>query len=99
MALFTVRVELHSATADQYAQLHKLMEANGFRRLIAGLDPSGAAGWWQLPTGEYDCEFNETAEDVRRKVKLLADSVKAGAWVLVTQVAGRAWTTQKVQTR
>ena len=97
MAQFTVRIELHSATSEQYTTLHTLMEASGFRRVIRGVDASGSQGWWQLPIGEYDGDFNETAVQVRDRAKLISDAVKTGAWVLVTQVADRSWTTQKIQ--
>lgn len=96
MAQFTIRVELHGATPEHYETLHLRMAQNGFKRIIAGVDSSGAKGWWQLPTGEYDGESNESATKVRDNIKLIADSVKLGAWVLVTQVADRSWTTVKV---
>lgn len=97
MAKFTVRVELRGSVADLYLMLDQTMAAAGFRRLISGLDASGASGWWQLPTGEYDIEIEETAQQVRDRAKILADSVKQGSWILVTQVADRSWNTNKVQ--
>lgn len=97
MAQFTVRVELHGATAAQYDLLHQRMEAANFKRLIAGVDSTGSRGWWQLPSGEYDYEADTKAEVVRDQVKIIADSVKPGAWVLVTQVASRSWNTARVK--
>jgi hypothetical protein len=97
VAQFTVRVELHGAIAAQYDLLHQRMEAAGFSRFIPGIDASGAAGLWQLPTAEYNFVIEENAQQVRERAKLIADSVALGAWVLVTQVADRSWTTMKVQ--
>ncbi|MDR7154701.1 hypothetical protein J2W40_001516 [Sphingobium xenophagum] len=97
MAQFTVRVELHGATAAHYETLNQRMEAANFKRLISGTDSTGAKGWWRLPSGEYDYEADSKPELVRDLVKILADSVKSGAWVLVTQVSARSWNTERIR--
>jgi len=99
MAQFTIRVELHGATAEQYETLHQRMETAGFHRAIAGVDASGQQGWWQLPTAEYDYEADNTAQGVRDYAKIIADSVKSGSWILVTQVANRSWSTTRISNR
>jgi hypothetical protein len=97
MAQFTVRVELHGALPSDYDRLHELMNAYLFRRFVAGVDAAGGSGKWAMPTGEYDYTAENTATDVRVLVKTLADSIKPGAWVFVTQVADRSWITAKLQ--
>lgn len=98
MTSFTVRVELHGATSADYDVLHVRMGAAGFARTVTGVDTSGASARWMLPTGEYDYSSEtENAFAVRDKVKIIAESVKIGSWVLVTKVAERAWNTRKLQ--
>ena len=57
---FSVRVELHRATDEDYEQLHAAMEQAGFSRLIASDD--GVV--YHLPTAEYDYQGEETRSDV-----------------------------------
>ncbi len=97
MAEFTVRVELHGGSDHHYELLHSFMLAHGFQREIVGVDNSRARAAWRLPAGEYNYVSDASAAAVRDQVKVLADSVRPGAWVLVTKVAERAWTTQKLR--
>ena len=99
MSNFTVRVELHGANESHYELLHAYMAAAGFFKFVSGATPCGESGTWKLPTAEYDYSSERSAADVRDAVKLLADSVKPGAWVLITEVASRAWSTEKITTR
>jgi hypothetical protein len=98
MADFTVRIELHGAVAGDYDTLHEQMERGGFRRYIAGASSDGGTGIWQLPTAEYDFSSSSSAAAVRDYAKGIADTVRNGAWCLVTQVDGtqRAWFTKKI---
>lgn len=50
MASYTARVELHSATAADYENLHAAMQNRSYLRTILGGD--GKTYW--LPTGTYD---------------------------------------------
>lgn len=98
MSSFTIRVELHGASADQYELLHTMMNLQGFKRTIAGTNTSGAPGVWKLPSGEYDYSSDdESAAQVRDKAKIIGDAIKRGAWVLVTKVAERSWSTEQVR--
>jgi hypothetical protein len=100
MSSFTVRVELHNASGQDYELLHARMEQRGFKREITGTDTSGSQGVWALPTAEYDySSATETAFQVRDVVKAIANTVKSDSWVLVTQVQGnnRAWSTVKLR--
>ena len=93
MAGFTVRVELHKASGDDYAELHEAMERRGYTREI-----KTARGTWRLPTAEYNLEDSsmETPE-VRDQALEIAESVKSKPtpWILVTKSQGRAWSTEK----
>jgi hypothetical protein len=82
-------VELHEASGDDYADLHKAMKRHGYTREI-----KTARGTWQLPTAEYNLEGSlmETSE-VRDEALEIAKSVKPKPtpWILVTKSQGRAW--------
>lgn len=94
MADYTVRVELHKASGDDYAELHEEMERHGYKREI-----TTARGTWRLPTAEYNLEGSsmETSE-VRDQALEIAKSIKSKPtpWVFVTQSQGRSWSTEKV---
>jgi len=73
MTSYMVRVELHDADGDDYADLHAAMEKQGFVRWIAGGDGSKD----QLPTAEYnmpDVDINRA--EVLERAKRAAKSVK-----------------------
>jgi hypothetical protein len=90
MANFTVRIELHGASGEEYEKLHTAMEKAGYRRYMSGT-ANGRPGIWQLPTAEYDFTSSTmSAYEVRDHAKAIADRVKAGAWCLATEVASRA---------
>jgi hypothetical protein len=97
MAEFTVRVELHGATGDDYENLHAAMETAGYR-YIDGIGTDGTSGRWVLPTAEYDCtgQSAATAFSIRDQGKRIADGIKPGAWCLVTEAVNRAWSTRRL---
>lgn len=92
MSKFTVRVQLTGADWSDYDKLHEKMEKAGFARFVIGSD--GEA--YHLPDAEYDFEASTTATEVRDLVKQIADTVRPGSWVLVTQLGSRAWSTKKL---
>lgn len=94
---FTVRIELHGAVGDDYDRLHKKMFEYKYYRFVSGVTPNGTTGVWALPTAEYDYESTATVSQVRDHAKSIADTIRAGAWCLATQVADRAWSTMKAQ--
>jgi len=97
MSSFTTRVELHGATYENYNTLHAAMERAGFKRYLVGT-VNGVTKRFAMPTAEYDYErASLTCTQVRDLAKRIADGVRAGAWVLTTQVAARAWDTQQLQ--
>lgn len=94
MADFTVRVELHKATGEEYGALHEAMERRGYSRYIRT-----ERGTWLLPTAEYSLEGSSMdVTDVRDQALEIAKSVKSypEPWVLVTESKRRAWSTKKL---
>jgi hypothetical protein len=86
MAQFTVRVELHRATQDDYDALHTAME-EGFSREIESSD--GAR--YHLPTAEYNRTSSMTKQQIRDSAAAAASTTGKKYGILVTESAGRAW--------
>jgi hypothetical protein len=95
---FTVRVALHGASADDYDLLHERMEAARYNRFIWGQNEYGD-GYWCLPPAEYDHTADADVIDIREQVLRIANSVRPGSWVLVTEAASRAWSTEPLNFR
>lgn len=90
MTNFTVRVELHGATNDQYDDLHEAMEAQGFVRWVKDGDGNKS----QLPTAEYNMQGSSlTRSQAQKRAENAASSVKANPqpYVLTTESNGRTW--------
>jgi hypothetical protein len=90
MTSYTVRVELHEADEDDYANLHGEMEERGFVRWIVGGDGSKD----RLPTAEYNLADTDIRRDeVLKRAKAAANAVKPNPtpWIVVTESAGRRW--------
>lgn len=96
MPAFTVRVQLNgNPTWDDYEKLHEDMENAGYNRFIRGSNNEP----YDLPDAEYDLpQSGLTVGEVRDQVLEIAKGVhpKPAPWVLVTQSAGRAWSTKKL---
>ena len=84
MAMFSVRVELHGATWDDYEILHPAMEAAGFNRTIASDD--GVV--YHLPTAEYTMTAQINTARVLAKAKLAANSTGVPYTIWVNQSIG-----------
>lgn len=87
MALFTIRVELHNATRDDYTKLHKLLAARGITDIVT----SDTGQSYRLPPAEYNYQGDASATAVTQTVKGIADQVVRSSAVLVTKVAERSW--------
>jgi len=81
MSQFIVRVELHSATASDYANLHIAMQRNGFSRTVT--DRSGAVR--RLPEAEYYIESPATVTQVFQSAQTAATGTGRPNSVLVTE--------------
>ena len=86
MARFSVRIELHDASWEQYTELHEKMSLQGFADTIT--TEKGAV---QMPPAEYNFEGAVTKEQVLEKAKTAASSVVKKYAVLVTESNGRTW--------
>jgi hypothetical protein len=87
MSRFTVRVELRSATEEDYEKLHMEMEDRGFCRLL----PAGDGGKVLLPTEEYNLDAAWTPEQVLNTAKTLAAATRRLFARLVTESLSRKW--------
>lgn len=87
MPKFTVRVELHGGTQDDYETLHEAMEETGFSRQIASSDGKT----YYLPWAEYSREGSLTRDRVLATAKDAAAQTGRNYAILVTESAGRTW--------
>lgn len=87
MALFTIRVELHNASWDQYTELYKHLSALGITDTIVGDD--GVR--YRMSPAEYNFEGNATCVQVRDAVDAAAAKVVRSYAVFVTEAVRRTW--------
>ena len=87
MANFTVRVELHQGSYEDYENLHTAMERLGFSRFITSDDGKV----YHLPTAEYDRQASLTIAQVLNQAKAAANSTGKNSAVLVSEALGRMW--------
>ncbi len=87
MAGFTVRVELHKATWDDYDVLHAAMEQKGFSRRIQGDNGQN----YRLPWAEYSCFGNLSCEQIRDVAQQAANLTGKGNSIFVTEAIKWAW--------
>lgn len=89
MPRFTIRVELHQATAKQYTDLYQQLAKVGIVDTI--MDSKGVK--YRLPPGEYNYEGSGTAQDISVKAQTCAGYVVSKYAVFVTESggSGRSW--------
>lgn len=88
MARFTVRVELHDGTWEDYVRLYEEMDIRSFTDTIK-TDNGGAV---KMPPGEYNYEGPSSKEQVLELAKAAASQVVHSYGVLVTESNGtRKW--------
>ena len=87
MARFTIRVELHNATWQNYVDLAKHMATNGMVDIIQA--DNGAR--YKMPPAEYSYDGPATRDQVLQTAKACAARVVSSSGVLVTESAGRSW--------
>lgn len=87
MANFTVRIELHDASWEDYNVLHAAMEQRGFSRFI--LADSGRT--YRLPWAEYSGTGSLTSTKVRDIAQEAANQTGRRNSVFVTEARSRAW--------
>ncbi len=87
MAFFITRVELQSASSEDYAGLHRAMEAEGFSRTITSDD--GVR--FDLPTAEYLRVGEVTRDQVLHAAKRAVATTRKAYGILVTESNGFSW--------
>jgi hypothetical protein len=87
MSRFTVRVELHEGTWDDYETLHHEMEQRGFERTITGENGETS----HLPTAEYNFSGDIKRGDVLELADAAANKTDRKHGILVTESNGRTW--------
>ena len=68
MADFTVRIELHGASGEDYEKLHERMKVHGYAREVQGDDGK----WYHLPTAEYVTTKALSSSQVRDEVRTVS---------------------------
>jgi hypothetical protein len=87
MSGFTTRVELHSATSEDYEILHVAMKQQGFLRTIK----SDKGSIHELPTAEYNLTGNYNIQQVIDKAETAGKTTRMKYSILVTESNGRRW--------
>lgn len=87
MSTFVIRVELHSATWQDYDTLHQEMGKEGFSRTIRSDD--GVV--YQLPTAEYAATSSGTTAQVLEAAKQAATRTGKSFGVIASQTMNSSW--------
>jgi hypothetical protein len=87
MATFMTRVELHSATYQDYVNLHTYMTQQGFTNSIL----SGDGILYKLPPAEYNLTANCTAVQARDKAAGAAARTFKSYAILTAEYDTAAW--------
>ena len=88
MANYIARVELHSATWNDYELLHASMQRRGYLRTIKASDGK----WYQLPTGTYVVEgTTSTLQNALNAATEAARETGKQSWVLVADWNNGTW--------
>jgi 2,4-dienoyl-CoA reductase-like NADH-dependent reductase (Old Yellow Enzyme family) len=87
MSAYTIRVELHNATWNDYVNLATKLAAQGVVDVIKGDDGT----WYKLPPAEYNYEGDAAIAVVRTVVANIAAQVSSRFAVFVTEALRREW--------
>jgi hypothetical protein len=92
MANYVARIELHSATYDDYETLHAAAQRRGFSRTIVANDGKK----YQLPTGTYVAEnTNVTLEQAYDAARAAAAETRKAFWTVVADWASARFSLQQ----
>ncbi|MGA2047278.1 MAG: hypothetical protein ABSG96_06275 [Terracidiphilus sp.] len=86
MASYIARVELHSASYEDYETLHATMLQRGFSRTIVG----GDGATYFLPTGTYDVAATNATLDQAYNAAVAAAADTKKSYSLIVAVRGAA---------
>jgi hypothetical protein len=85
MAQFTIRVELHKASWDDYVKLAAALA----RQNITDVLTIDTGERWKMPPGEYQCHGELTPKQVHDIVQTAVGTTGRTSAIIVTQSAGR----------
>ena len=88
MNQFTIRVEIHMATEQNYLNLHTEMERRKCTRFIQN-DNDGI--WYQLPNAEYCYNGYLDINEVLRLAQEALSIIGVSGEILVTQAVNTSW--------
>jgi hypothetical protein len=92
MANYVARIELHSATYDDYETLHAAAQRRGFSRTIVAHDGKK----YQLPTGTYVAEnTSATLEQAYEAARAAAAETRKAFWTVVADWASARFSLQQ----
>ncbi len=86
MARYTIRIELHDASWDDYEEMYMHLTAQGITDIIASDD-----GRYKMPPAEYNYDGSATRAQVLEMAKASAGKVARSYAVLITESNGRTW--------
>jgi len=87
MATYIARVELHTATYNDYEVLHAQMEQRGYARTIVGNDRAT----YQLPTGTYVLGSNVSLQEAINRAGEAANATGKKNAVIVAEWSAALW--------
>lgn len=87
MNQFSIRIELHDATLETYAELHAGLRKFGFQKYI--IESSGATH--QLPNGLYTFSGNYSVDQVHFLAAYVANTIGSNFEIVVDQSVARVW--------
>jgi hypothetical protein len=87
MATYIARVELHSATKDDYEVLHGQMQLRGYARTIVGNDNVT----YQLPTGTYVLGSTISLQDALNRAGEAANATGRKNAIIVAEWSTASW--------
>ena len=87
MGRFTVRIELHNASWDDYEALYKHLAGYGITDVIT----SDQGFQYKMPPAEYNYEGDATRNQVLETCKQCAAKVVKSYAILVTEAVARTW--------
>ncbi len=87
MTMFTIRVELHDATWDDYTRLHAQLAARGITDVVV----SDQGVKYKMSPAEYNYVGVRTIDDVQQQAEAAARAVGKRHAVFTSEAVTRRW--------
>jgi hypothetical protein len=88
MSMFTIRVELHDATWDDYTKLHAQLAARGITDVVV----SDEGVRYKMSPAEYNYVGDRTIEQVQEQAEAAARAVGKRYAIFTSEAVRRRWT-------